>query len=162
MSGLPDVDAASTYGLPFSDYAPVEDPTTDLASALFNLVGMNVAGMTQTACRAWVAFVGNASSPTDPTSFVHGAVWGNGLSVKPTDARTGTGVYTFTWPATVTDALGVVHSVNLRRCWWNVEGTTPYMLTATVTSPNVVTVRVFNAAGSANDGVGTTFTVYAL
>lgn len=161
-SGLPDVDSLSTYGGAKSNYASVEDATTDLDATQYNIMAANVAGMTQTAWRAWCAFVGKASSPPDdPSSNVHGAVWGNGLSVKPTVARTGTGVYTVTWPTTVTDELGTSHTVNLRRACWNIEGTTPFEVTVTLTSVNVATIRTFTVGTSTpNDAVGTTITVY--
>ena len=162
-SGLPEIDAFATYGGSKANYAPVEDSTTDVDAAWWNLIAMNVAGMTQTACRAWVAFIGKASSPPDdPASNIHGAVWGNGLSVKPTMARTGTGVYTATWPTTITDELGVSHTVNLRRAWGSISGTTPYEITFTMTSSNVVTIRTFTVGTSTpNDAVGATISVFA-
>lgn len=159
---LPDVDDLSTYGGALANYAPIEDATTDEDAAWRNKYAANVAGMTQTACRAWCTFLGHASAPTDPASNVHGAVWGDDVSVKPTVARTGTGVFTVTWPSTVTDELAEVHTVNLRRCWANVEGATAYFVTTTVTAANVVTLRVFNSSAAANDAAGVTFTVYAI
>lgn len=160
-SGLPEVDSLATVGGVRVDYAPVEDASTDVPAAHLNLVFANVAAMTQTCDRAWCAFVGKASSPPDdPSSNVHGAVWGNGVSVKPVTARTSTGLFTLTWPTSVTDELGVSHSVNLRRAHATWEGATLFSVNATVTAPNVVTVRVWNAAGSLNDGVGTTFTIF--
>jgi hypothetical protein len=161
-SGLPDVDSLSTYGGAKEDYAPVEDYTTDEAAAHRNLYAANVAAMTHTATRAWVSFVGNASSATDPASNIHDAVWGNGVSVKTTNARTGTGVWTLTWPTSVTDELGVSHAVNLRRAWASVEGSTPYLVTVTPTSSNVLTVRIFNTSGTANDAAGVTINVFAV
>lgn len=159
-SGLPEIDSLETYGGEKSNYAPVEDSSTDESADHRNLYAMNVAAMTQTAIRAWCRFVGHAVTPTDPTSNVHGAVWGNGSGVKPTVARTGSGTYTITWPSTVTDELNEDHTVNLRCVLRpNVEGSTLYHATASVTSSNVVTVYTFNAAGSANDAAGVTIGV---
>jgi len=161
MSGLPGIDDLSSVGGAKADYEPVEDPTTDLAAAHWNVVAMNATAVTQTAARAWVSVVGKASSPPDdPVSNVHGAVWGNAALVKPTMARTGAGVLTATWPTSITDALGISQTVNLRRAWASAEGTVPYFVTATVTAVNVVTLRIFNAAGAANDAVGVTFTIF--
>lgn len=162
MAGLPTVDSLATYGGAKQDYEPVEDPTTDLSAEGWNLVASNVAGLTQTACRAWVTFLGHGTMPTDPSSYIHGAVWGDTLGVKPTMARTGTGVFTATWPTTVTDDLGVVQTVNLRRAWASFEGSTLYSVNATVTAANVVTIRVWNAAGSLNDAVGAVFNVFVV
>lgn len=158
---LPDVADLDLYGGAKENYMPVEDHLTDEDADDRNEYVSDVAGMTQTACRAWCAFVGNATTPTDPASNVHGAVWGNSLSLKPTVARTGAGVYTVTWPTQITDALGTVRNINLRRPWASVEGSTLYFTTATVTSPNVVTVRVFNTSFAANDAVGVTLCVFA-
>lgn len=159
---LPDIDSLSTYGGALNNSTPVEDPTTDRDANLANKAYANVAALTHTGIRAWCAFVGHATTPPDPVSNVHDAVWGNPPAVKPVVAKTGTGVYTVTFPATVQDELDATHSVNLRRAWASVEGTTPYLTTATVTSANVVTVRLFTDAGAANNAVATTITVYAI
>lgn len=159
---LPAVASLDTYGGILEDFAPVEDPVTDESATYRNQYVADVAGMTQTAYRAWVAFEGHATTPADPDSDVHGAVWGDGNDVKPTVEHDSTGVYIITWPEEVTDELLEEQTVNLRRCSWNVEGTTPFTCTATVTAPNEVTLRVFDMAGVANNGVATVFTVYAI
>jgi hypothetical protein len=162
MAGLPDIDTLSTYGGAKEDYAPVEDASTDLSASHWNLLAMSVAGVTQTACRAWCTFVGHGTTPTDPSSNVHGSVWGNVLGVKPVVARTGGGIYTITWPTSITDELGQSHSVALRRSWGSAEGPAAFIVTTTMTSSNIITLRVFDAAGAGNDGVGTAFTVFAI
>jgi hypothetical protein len=162
MAGLPGIDSLADYGDAKSDFAPVEDPTTDESAEHRNLYAANVAAMTQTVCRAWVAFTGHAVTPVDPDYHIHGAVWGDTAGVKPTVVHDSTGVYVIEWPEEVDDELLVEHTVNLRRCSWNVEGATPYTCTATVTAPNEVTLRVFDMAGAANDGVATVFTVYVI
>ncbi len=170
---LPDVDALSTYGGPLSDYSSVVDPTTDESAVFRNKYAANVAMMTQTAIRAMRSFVGaTGATPTDPlTGFVHAAVWGAGPSLKPTLARSATGVWTVTWPTTVSSELtaaltsqggGVTHNVNLRRAFAQVEcGGTLYHAVAKVTAANVVEVRGFTAAGTADDLNGLTVTVIA-
>jgi hypothetical protein len=160
MAGLPGIDSLSTYGDAKSNYAPVEDPTTDEDAAHRNLYAANVAAMTQTAPRAICRFVGHGTTPTDPASNVHFAVWGNDVSVKPVVAHSATGVFTITWPSTITDELGEEHSVNLVDGWPNVNGSTLYHAQVTITAPNVATVYVFNSAGAANDAVGVTIAVF--
>jgi hypothetical protein len=164
MAGLPGIDSLSSYGGQLSDFAPVEDPTTDESATYRNLYAANVAGMTQTACRAWATCVGIAAPnpPVDPSSNVHAAVWGNDVSVKPTVTHLSTGIYVFTWPTTVTDELAVEHTVNLRRAWVCMETTVAYITAATVFAANVVHVRVFDAAGNLADAVGTNITVFVV
>ncbi len=153
MAGLPDVDTLATYGGAKTNYAPVEDVTTDLDADHHNVMAANVAGLTQTAPRALRRFVGHATTPTDPVSgFVHAAVWGSDNGVKPTVTIAAT-VYTVTWPTSVTDELGEVHSVNLRaaEAWVETTGTTLYVATARVTSANVVEVRVYSSFAALSD-----------
>lgn len=160
MAGLPEIDDLDTVGGEKEDYEPVEDPVTDLAAAHWNLVAMNATMVTQTATRAIRRFVGHATTPAEPSSNPQFAVWGNGVSVLPTVAKGGTGIYDITWPTSVTDPLGVSHTVNFVDGTWNVNGSTAYTCTLTVTSPNVVRLRVFDMAGVANDGAGATFAVF--
>ena len=65
-------------------------------------------------------------------------------------ARTGTGVYTLTWPSTVTDELGVSHALNLRWATASFENQAAFA-SAEVTAVNVVTIRLFNTGGAAAD-----------
>jgi hypothetical protein len=162
MAGLPGVDDFSSYGGEKADYEPVEDPTTDLSADHWNLVAANVAAMTPTATRAWVAFTGHATTPADPASNVHGAVWGDAALVKPTVTKGGTGIYNITWPTTITDALGVSHTVNLRRGWGSVAGNIAHPFVVTPLSVNSFRIRTFSTAFVADDCVGITFSVFAV
>lgn len=151
---LPDIDALTTYGGALNNYAPVMDPTTDEDVSFRNKYATNVAMMTHMIPRAMRSFVGvTAAAPTDPlTGFVHDALWGNGTALKPVLSRTSTGLWKCTWSATVTDELGVSHTVNFRRADAQVEcGSTKCDATAVVTAPNEVTIRGWTAAGVADD-----------
>lgn len=159
---LPAIADLNTYGGVREDYAPVEDASTDVGADELNNVFADVAGMTQTACRAWVRFVGHATTPADPSSNVHGAVWGDDPSVKPTVAKGGTGIYDVTWPTTINDELDVDYTINLRSGWVSVEGTTLYFYTVTPTGPNTFRVRVFNTGFAANDAAGVTFALFVI
>lgn len=171
---LPDVDSLNTYGGAISNYAAVVDPDVDEDAVFRNRYAGNVAMMTQTAVRAMVSFVGvTGATPTDPGSgFIHSAVWGAGVAVKPTVARTGTGIWTVTWPATVDSELtgalasqggGTTHTVNLRRAdaFVEISGATWVDATARVTAANVVEVRGWTAGHALDDLNGTTVTVVA-
>lgn len=155
---LPDADAISTFGAPYSNYGvdPV-DPTTDLSAALFNKMAADVAMMSRMVRRCEVAFVGAASAPT-VSSFE--ALWKAATVTSPTTARTGSGVFTFTFPASVLDELGETHVLNLTSAKAWAEGATAYHCQASATGA-VITVNVFDMAGAANDAVGATIRVVA-
>ena len=80
-------------------------------------------------------------------------MWGSSSGVKPTLARTSAGVYTLTWPTTVTDQLGASHNVNLRWAKASCEDAAGFFR-AKVTSPNVVTVTCTDTSNAANDFAG--------
>lgn len=160
------------YGGALADYASVVDPTTDEGARFRNRYACDGAMMMHTAFRAFVSFVTvNGANPTDPAADVHDALWGSTNTVKPTVARTGEGVWTATWPTTVTDALtaetaakggGVTHTVSFRRA---IASTQPVggVLTharAIVTASNVVTVYGYLANGTADDIPGATIDVW--
>lgn len=158
---LPNIDTFDDLGGEKANDHPVADPTTDIDATQFSMMCANVAMSTRTACRAIACFIGKASSPPDdPSSNVHQAVWGDTVLVKPTAARTGTGVYTLTWPSSVTDERGESADVNIRWVQPFIYGASAYIVQATVTSANVVTVNVYTNAGVASDAVGATITVF--
>lgn len=145
---LPDSDDISTFGGEISDYRQVPDPTVERTAAQDNAIAGDVAMMTRTAVRAWAKceMRSGAQSVLD-----HDAVWGGGDSVKPVVARTGAGVYTVTWAATQTDALGDSHSVNLRAGFACPTAAAATIVHVGITSANVATVKLFDAAGTAID-----------
>src|SRR4051812_24175431 len=103
---LPDIDAISSYnGAPsgiLADYAlAVQDPTTDVPAAGLTAMMASVAMATRMMPRAYCTFSTNGATCT---LIEHEAVWGNSVSVQPTPARTSTGLFTVTWPASVADA----------------------------------------------------------
>lgn len=155
---FPGIDSISTYGGLMSDYAPVEDPTTDLAAASFNKMSASAAAMTHVSNRAWCSFTGGSS----PAIVSHDSAWGSDVSVKPTIAKIGTGHHRITWPVTITDGVGTSQSINLRASHCNVQGSTLYFVQCTPYSAYQVDVYVFNASAAANDGTGVTFDVFAL
>ena len=156
---LPAIDSLATVGGAKSNYAPIEDQTTDEDAEHRNIYAADAVAATQTNIRAIYRFIGHGTTPTDAASNVHYAVWGNDADVKPVVAHSATGVYTVTWDTEVTDELGEEHTVNLVDGWANVNGATAYHVQVTC-AVNVATVRVFDMAGAANDAVGVTFAVY--
>lgn len=150
---LPDIDTVDTYGGELVDYAPVEDPTTDQSGEGLNALKSTSASLTHTAARAWARFQGGDGFifvPDFTATNSHDANWGNDLGVRPVLARTGTGVYTLTWPSTVTDELGEAHAVNFRWAKASFENQAA-VVNAECTAVNVVTIRVWDMAGAAAD-----------
>lgn len=170
---LPDISSLASYGGAMSNYSAVVDPTTDEDAKYRNRYACDVAMMGHTAARAICRFTAaNGSNPSDPTGFVHDALWGSLVAVKPTVARTNEGIWTVTWPSTVDDELtdedasiggGVTHSVSIRTAIAQgtaVAGVLKHAV-AEVTSSTVVTVRGFLADGTADDIAGSIITVIA-
>ena len=157
-----------TYGGLKQDYSPSVDPTTDEDAVSINTVKCDVAMLTHTGLRAFCAFVtANTSTPTDPASNVHDAMWGNDVSVKPVVARTATGTFTVTWPTTVSDEgteYGVTpstHTLALRHAIATIESVTSHIARARVTAANVVTVEVLGTLFTGADTTSVQVCVYA-
>ncbi len=164
-NGLPDLITLAVVGGAKTDYAPVEDSTTDLSAAEHNYIASAVAGFSYTGCRAWRRFITNSTStPTDPASNpqAHGAVWGNAVGIKPVVAYSTTGTYTVTWTAAQTDLLNVSHTLALFTGWGNAESSTFYNVNVKLTSVNVATVYVTDAAGSLVNSTGVTLAAFVL
>ena len=111
---LPDSDALATYILADQvvNFSEPVDPNTDVDASGFNEAMASLAAMTRVSVRGFVVLTPGDGSATLTD---HDAVWGNSYLVAPTVEYTNTGRYTITFPATVTDALGEEHAVNIRR-----------------------------------------------
>jgi hypothetical protein len=152
---LPDKDAVdATYGGPYANGRPVEDPKTEVDQGFLNALLASVASATHTVPRAWVTFNGKtySGSGTDVVTVVdHDANWGSGTGVKPTVGQTGTNTFLITWPATVTDELGGSHTLNIRYPHEPTTiDTTLSRAKVTAKTANTLTIQTFNSAGSAN------------
>jgi hypothetical protein len=137
----------------------VTDPQTQQDAPAFNVMKVDCAAMTNTADQAWVRFVTDATTPTLATTNNGGAAWGNAPGVRATPTRVGAGHFRLTWPTDIVDGLGVSHVVNFVRATVMCEGSTCVHAQPSGISANVVDVYTFNAAGTANDIVGTTIHV---
>lgn len=150
---LPDADSLSSYGGEKADYeVAVVDETTDLGAAQWNALAATVADGSRMFPRCSGVFTGHGSAPVF-VSFE--AVWKGNSGTAPTMARSGSGVFTATFPSSVNDALGDAHTLNLTRAKAWAEGSTAYHCQASAAA-NVVTIRVFDMAGATNDAVGVT------
>ncbi len=161
---LPDASDIADYGGALVDYqAAIEDATTDRGAANANKAYNDCAMMTRTATRAWARFTGDAATPVliaQPNG--HNAMWGSSGGVAPTLARTALGIYTITWPTSVTDQLGVAHTLNLSpAAWCQVEGTTAYFTNVIKTAANVLEAHIFlGSTAAANDASGKVITIF--
>jgi hypothetical protein len=148
---LPDVSDFATYGAMLQNAQPVVNPLTDIDAAKLNLIQSDTAGMTYTAFRAW-AIITLAATSGAMGVVAHGATWGANLAVKPTPARVSTGVFTCTWPTSITDDFANVKNLNfLGGPAPNVMSATLYFARIVAVAANVVTFQVWNAAGALND-----------
>jgi len=153
---LPSVASLSTYGGALNDYSPPIDASTDRPAAGANPAYGDTAAMTHTAIRGWARFTPAGSST--PTLASHDETWNNGNNSAPTIARSEEGIYTLTYPATVYDEIPATspggvsggYALNLRAGFCNEEigGSTLYKAIAFITSPNVVTVKIFSVGSS--------------
>jgi hypothetical protein len=171
----PSTDTLQNYGGALSDYSPPIDSTTDRPAQGANQAYASTAMMTHTAvkCFTCLAPAGTGTPVLASSGTQYDAQWLAATNTAPVLARSGTGTYTQTWPATVQDeipsnypgATSGGHALNLRRGWANCEpgSTTRYDTTVTC-SANVVTLKVYTAGTSTlvdpNDG--TVFDVYAV
>lgn len=145
---------SDSFGGPYTNQHDTDDPTTEMDCDYGNQELADVASMSNVPLQAWVRFAGHtwSGSGTDSIPVVdHGALWGSGDTVKPTIGQTDANTFVITWPATVTDALGSIHTLNVR--YPNEPTTVDTVLSrakATAWTANTVTVKTFNAAGLAN------------
>lgn len=159
MPVLPGESTSSTYGVPFADSSPVEDPTTDMSAAQGNAALSDTAAMTHTVARAYIVLTGVTAAA--PTVTEHNSNWGSANAVVPTIVANGTGDSTITWPATVTAEDGTTATLNLKRCvGWNIEGATPFFVTVTPVTANTMRVRVFTSGAAASDYNTVKLTIY--
>jgi len=157
----PNASSIGDYGMPVSDYVVgVTNAATDQPASGGDQQANDTAMMTRTACKALVQFLTAGASA--PTLVAHEAQWGVG--VAPVLARTGVGVYTVTWPASVTDQLGVAQAPNLRFAFPSTSGATAgtIIVGAYMSAPNVATVTLRDSTtGTAGDSSGFVISVMA-
>lgn len=138
-----------TYGGPFVDASAVRNPTSQISAKLFNQLIEDVAQMTRTALRAMVRFTTVTSG--NPTVSSHKSAWGDTDTQKPTVTRTGTGLYTVTYATALTNGLGDSESVSFGFGEAHLLGSTDGKARVDTIAANVVTLRVYDAAGTLSD-----------
>ena len=107
-----------SYGAPYNNADPVEDPETEIADDLLNRALEDLAQTTRTIERANLNFTTTAvAHPTTvgTATIDHDTVWGSGVSTRPVITKTGQGLYTITFAASYNDGLAVSETVSFLR-----------------------------------------------
>ena len=167
---LPNPASLALYGGQLQNYQGTAaiDPTTDLDASAGNNAFNDVAMMTRTSPRAVVRFTWAGTG--SPTIVSHFAMWGNTNAVVPAVARGGVGLGTMSWPSSVSDDMidptkpGYIGAIalNLRSATGECKSlTTRYGIQTNITSANVVSFAIFNAAGSLADPSSVDFILVA-
>ena len=153
---LPGQATLGNYGGVKVDYAPSVNGATDRDATPVNQAFQDVAAMTLTSVRAYVAWYYASSTVTIVSC---NAEWGN---TPPTITRTSTGVYTVTWPTTITDDLGNVVPVVMYHGWGTLEGAIQQYCSPQMTSPNVATAFCWNSSGAVDPGSTSNAVIWVL
>ena len=115
---LPNISNINSYGGPFADALPQQDPQTELASSAYNATINDCSAMTATVPRLVFQFIGSAGTPALASTATWAAgvdsVWGNAPANNPVLTHLTTGAVHVELPAEVTDQLGNQISVNVR------------------------------------------------
>lgn len=151
---------ASSYGAPKENAVAIADPNKYVSAQEYGRLVDDVSQMTCTTTRAWCRF---------PTALANGAIvptagashMGTSSAQLPAVARTGTGVYTVTYPASWVDSSGILkpdgsvaagqqEDIVFTDSSGAVRGSTAGHV-QTSESGRVITVYVFDLAGAASD-----------
>lgn len=153
---LPDSFSYDSVGGDKADYGDIGavDPSTDRIASEMNMALSAIAMSTRTIPRGYVRFT-TAATTGGLVLVDWNATWKGESPTAPVLVRSSGGVFTATFPASVVDEQGNSHSTNILNATGNIEGTTFGFINVSFSS-NVITIRIANTAGSANDLVGTT------
>ena len=164
---FPAQDSLNTLGGALNDYSAVVDPTTDRGAAAVNTLVADVAMMGAIAPRAWCLFT--AAATTAGMMLVsHNAGWGNSPGVAPTLARSAVGIYTLTWPASVSSVITpgapgadvTPWTLNIQDAFAAAKSAAaPFYLAGAVGLVNVITVYT-SLANVATDATGVNISVW--
>lgn len=152
---LPGIDSAAAWGADtWDDFEPIVDPTTELSAGVAKTMAADVAEMTHTIPKAWVHFAlpTYTSGSVTCTVIDHDSLWGSLDAVKPTVVETSAGAFTLTWPSSVTDELGALHTLNIR-CVNQpaLQGSTNGFVKIVGVAANYIMLQAYNTSWSADD-----------
>ena len=141
-----------SYGGVFTDEEPVMNPTTEQSAAFGTRQMEDTAQMTRTSVKAWVLFpTVAAAAPQTPVATAGRSQMGVAGADLPTIAKTATGRYTVTYPASWTDGLGESENIAFLQAGGTVQHLTTFGTVQCTVAANVISVAIFDAAGAATD-----------
>jgi hypothetical protein len=146
---LPDAVTTAQLGAPYEDYDSVIDTETDLPSASLNTLIGNVAALCSVCPKAIVAINTALGTVLDYRS-----IWGNTVAARPTVAINGIGDVSLTWAATYATlhpSDTTAKSTQLNGGVATVQDPSAHFAVVEKVSATVLRVRVFDAAGVAQD-----------
>lgn len=150
MAGFPVKPLRAAFGPTYIDSFKVSDPQKEMGADILNLMLWQLAGVGIVVPKAtiFVDATGAAATTTsqlltwDPTGALSLLTW----------TRTGTGVYTCQFAATYNDLDGNAIATTFKvGPAWVTENNTLASARAVMTTPTLVEVRTYNAAGAAAD-----------
>jgi hypothetical protein len=141
----------ANYGGRYFNVGPVANPQGYVSEAKMNRFLEDVAQMTRTATRAQVHFIPGA---TDPDVLWHWTIWGSSPSEAPTIDRTGTGLYTVTYPTSLIDALDEEETLSFASVMPTIISANADRAIVSGFTANSVSLKVRNAANALNDLTG--------
>lgn len=124
-------------------------PAKYIGAVETELAYWQVSGLSVAAPRAWALVTWDGATAVSLTAA--GEAWDPNGASAPTVARTSAGVYTVTYAATYNDETGTAVSTNLLAASVTARGTTARIPTWEIASSRIITVYLFDAAGSAAD-----------
>lgn len=136
-------------GLSLTDAEPVEDPTTQWSAEYIKRLAEDVAQLTRTAPRAILIWTTKGSGAVG-TAVRTKTMWGDTLAFAPAIARSGTGVYALTYPATLNDGLVYAETI----AWFSGHteiGDNSRNKAITIVTGAVANVTLWDSAGAASD-----------
>ncbi|WP_437759476.1 hypothetical protein [Sorangium sp. So ce1389] len=148
MAGWPTRISRSALGPTYKNQRPVVRPDQQVGANVINLDFWTVAGMAGVCPQAFAVVNGGTGA-----FIARNETWNaSGTAATPTTTRNAAGSYTITYPASVLDESGQTVAINLYGASVAPQTTSLSLFgTALATSPNVITVRVRNTAGTLTD-----------
>lgn len=145
--GFPVRSRRSSFGVTREDRAAAMNPKHAFGARYANLVFWQLAGANVTTPRAW-ALVTSAG-----VRSASGESWNSegDDALRPTCAKSSTGVYTATFAATYVDMDGDAQAFTPTSCSVSVNSTTAGMIAVWSISGSVITVKTSDAAGTLTD-----------
>ena len=149
---LPNADTLLTYGGQKQNRQQPANAQFDYDALQLTQAFSDVAGMTNTAFRAILVIqLGNDTGEIAPTLVSWNATWQTATPTVPILANVSRGVFTITFPTSVSDENSVITPLNFIGGFGGATSLTTFFSINVAASVNVITVAVGTQAGGASD-----------